>query len=295
MTIPMEPIELTAASLDEALTLAASQLGVEKSQVTLTVLEESKGLFGKTSVKVRAEAKAGGAAEAKAEKPKRGAKAKKAAEEVAPEPVTEEVAEDEEDEEVAPVEEVKPVKKGRSKKSEEAPADAPVAAASGDGEATEKEDVVATEDDATALVDMLNEVLESGDIQARGTVREIQNQYVHITVEGRDASHLIGRRGDVLNALQYWMNVVSARNVRNGVRVVLDSADYRERRRAILVDLALQIAGEVVERSEEAVLDALPAFERRVVHQALQDFEGIVTYSEGEEPNRRVVIAPAEG
>lgn len=293
----MEPIELTAASLDEALTLAASQLGVEKSQVTLTVLEESKGLFGKTSVKVRAEAKAGGAAEAKAEKPKRGAKAKKAVEEVAPEPVIEEVAEDEEDEEeAAPVEEVKPVKKGRSKKSDEAPADAPAAAAaSGDGEATEKEDVVATEEDATALVDMLNEVLESGDIQARGTVREIQNQYVHITVEGRDASHLIGRRGDVLNALQYWMNVVSARNVRNGVRVVLDSADYRERRRAILVDLALQIAGEVVERSEEAVLDALPAFERRVVHQALQDFEGIVTYSEGEEPNRRVVIAPAEG
>ena len=59
-------------------------------------------------------------------------------------------------------------------------------------------------------------------------------------------------------------------------------------------DLATQIAEQVVARGEEAVLDALPAFERRVIHQILADFEGVQTYSEGEEPNRRVVIAPIE-
>jgi spoIIIJ-associated protein len=54
------------------------------------------------------------------------------------------------------------------------------------------------------------------------------------------------------------------------------------------------VADEVKKRGEEAVLDALPAFERRIVHKALSDYEGVSTYSEGEEPNRRVVIAPAE-
>ena len=70
--------------------------------------------------------------------------------------------------------------------------------------------------------------------------------------------------------------------------------DYRKRREDALTNLATKIAEQVLERQEEAVLDALPAFERRIVHKALSTIGGIATYSEGEEPNRRVVIAPAE-
>jgi spoIIIJ-associated protein len=73
----------------------------------------------------------------------------------------------------------------------------------------------------------------------------------------------------------------------------VEGDNYRERRAEMLTNMARQIAEQVVERGEEAVLDALPAFERRVIHQALVDIEGINTYSEGEEPNRCVVIAPA--
>jgi spoIIIJ-associated protein len=83
------------------------------------------------------------------------------------------------------------------------------------------------------------------------------------------------------------------RKIGNGVRVTLDGNDYRLRREQTLTKLAESIAEQVLARGEEAVLDALPAFERRIVHRALGEISGISTYSEGEEPNRRVVIAPA--
>ncbi|MCH8979662.1 MAG: hypothetical protein IH945_10540, partial [Armatimonadetes bacterium] len=82
------------------------------------------------------------------------------------------------------------------------------------------------------------------------------------------------------------------RKLGRGVRVVLEGNEYRKKRQEVLTKLATQIAKEVASRGEEAVLDALPAFERRVVHKALSEFEGVKTYSEGEEPERRVVIAP---
>jgi spoIIIJ-associated protein len=78
------------------------------------------------------------------------------------------------------------------------------------------------------------------------------------------------------------------------VRVTLDGNDFRRRREDQLTKLAQSIADQVAKRGEEAVLDALPAFERRIVHKALSEYGGVQTYSEGEEPNRRVVIAPAD-
>jgi spoIIIJ-associated protein len=97
----------------------------------------------------------------------------------------------------------------------------------------------------------------------------------------------------VLNALQYLVNIIGNRRIANGVRATLDGNDYRKRREDTLTSLAQNIADQVKKRGEEAVLDALPAFERRIVHKALSTVTGITTYSEGEEPNRRVVIAPA--
>jgi len=76
------------------------------------------------------------------------------------------------------------------------------------------------------------------------------------------------------------------------VRITLDADSYRMQRNAALERQAKQIAAQVLKRQQEAVLDPLPAHERRVIHQALADFEGVETYSEGEEPNRRVVISP---
>jgi len=276
----MTSIQITAPSLDDAKAQAAQQLGVSPDQIEFKVLEESKGLFGQSRVTIEAAAKADG--EAPAPKPKGRAKAAKPVEEPAVEEATKE-----------PVAEEKP-KRGRAKKeaaTPESPAEnAPAAAA----EATEEPEVIATQDDADAIADVIDEIIEASGLDADVEIVQLENRYVHIALKGKDASYLIGRRGEVLNSFQYLMNVVTARRIRNGVRVVMDAAEYRDRRRDVLTDLATQIAEQVVQRGEEAVLDALPAFERRIVHQALQEFEGVTTYSEGEEPNRRVVIAPAE-
>lgn len=302
----MQTIEITAASHDEAVAQAAKSLGVSPDELTVTVLEETKGLFGKTNVKIRAEVN--GAAPAKAAKP--AAKAKAAPKAAAkPEEVAEEkpkgrgrtakAAPAAEVVEEAPAEEAKedakPRGRGRGKKAEAAEGEAaPERESKGGRERREEADVEATEEDAEALLAMLEEIIESGDMQASVKISQREGRYVHLSIEGEDASHLIGRRGEVLNSLQYLLNVFSGRKVRSGIRVVLDADAYRDHRKDVLTDLATQIAEQVVARGEEAVLDALPAFERRVIHQILADFEGVQTYSEGEEPNRRVVIAPIE-
>ncbi len=303
----MQTIEITAASHDEAVAQAAKSLGVSPDELTVTVLEETKGLFGKMNVKIRAEVN--GAAPAKAAKP--AAKAKAAPKAAAkPEEVAEEkpkgrgrtakAAPAAEVVEEAPVaeeakEDAKPRGRGRGKKAEATEVEAaPERESKGGRERREEADVEATEEDAEALLAMLEEIIESGDMQASVKISQREGRYVHLSIEGEDASHLIGRRGEVLNSLQYLLNVFSGRKVRPGIRVVLDADAYRDHRKDVLTDLATQIAEQVVARGEEAVLDALPAFERRVIHQILADFEGVQTYSEGEEPNRRVVIAPIE-
>ncbi|MCA0359466.1 MAG: KH domain-containing protein [Armatimonadetes bacterium] len=143
------------------------------------------------------------------------------------------------------------------------------------------------------MISILNGLMETAELRATAHITKLNGRYIHIDIEGKDVSFLIGKRGEVLNALQYLLNVITARQITNGVRVVLEGDSYRERRAQTLTDMALKLAQEVRARGEEAVLDALPAFERRVIHQAIVDLEGVTTYSEGEEPNRRVVIAPS--
>lgn len=276
----MEAIEISAPNLDAAKQQAAEKLGVAVETLTVTVLEESKGLFGKGTVRIRAEAGANGQAEAPA-KPKRGSKAAKA--EPAPEPEPEPVAEE------APP---KPARKGRGKAAEKETAEA---AAPAEGEAEQAApEVVATQADADAMLDLLKGILTAGDLEVKATLAGFQGRYVNLVIDGKDVGHLVGKQGEVLNALQYLLNIVANQQLKNGVRATVDGNDYRQRREAALTKLANAIADQVIQRSEEAVLDALPAFERRIVHKALSENPSVTTYSEGEEPNRRVVIAPAD-
>ncbi|MCO5297769.1 MAG: KH domain-containing protein [Fimbriimonadaceae bacterium] len=153
---------------------------------------------------------------------------------------------------------------------------------------------MATAKDGKAMLALVEEMLASADLEITAKVAGLQGRYVNIELDGRDVGHLIGKHGEVLNASQYLANIIASRKFDNGVRIVLDGANYRTKREEALTGLATKIAEQVLARGEEAVLDALPAFERRIVHKALSEIEGITTYSEGEEPNRRVVIAPAE-
>lgn len=274
-------VETTAASLAEARKIAAEQLGVSEDALQVTVLEESKGLFGRGQVRIRAEADAVQeaatavvAAEppAEEEKPKtRRARAKKE-EAPAPEPAEE-----------------KPARKSRA-----ARADAKETSKDEKPAEDAEPEAVATAKDGKAMLALVEEMLDAANLDVTAKVAGLQGRYVNIELDGRDVAHLIGKHGEVLNASQYLANIIASRKFDNGIRIVLDGANYRTKREEALTGLATKIAEQVRARGEEAVLDALPAFERRIVHKALADLDGITTYSEGEEPNRRVVIAPAE-
>jgi spoIIIJ-associated protein len=306
----MQSIELTVKSLDDAAKTAAEQLGVSADQVTITVIEESKKLFGKVSYKVRAEAPDAPKAEVKEEAPKSKPAAKVAApkveatEEATPAPRKKLGAKKEEAAAEAPATEAvvtpaaKPSRATKAKPAEKVAAvesgaegDAPVEAVAEEEAGPE---VIATQEDADKLSEILAHLIEASGVDAQLHVGEIQGKYINLAIDGKEAGYFIGKSGEVLNSLQYLINLVAKQQLSNGVRVTLDGNDYRKKRADALTNLAVKISEKVIERGEEAVLEALPAFERRVIHKALQEIEGIITYSEGEEPDRRVVIAPAD-
>lgn len=277
----MQSIETTGKSVQEATKTAASKLGVGEDQLNVTVIEETKGLFGKSNVRVRAEVKPAKAEPApKAAKATNGKVAAKAEPAPAPEP--------------EPVAEKPAAKKGRAAKPEKKAAEEkPVEAAPAAEEAGEPE-VAASQADADNFINLIEDLVNKAEMDVQAKVTQIQGRYVNIELDGKDVAYLVGKHGEVLNALQYLVNIIAGRTFGNGVRATIDGNHYRNRREQQLTAHAKRVADEVKKRGEEAVLDALPAFERRIVHKALSDYQGVSTYSEGEEPNRRVVIAPAD-
>lgn len=111
---------------------------------------------------------------------------------------------------------------------------------------------------------------------------------------GGDIGMLIGRRGQTLDALQYLVNIVANRYSDSHLRIVLDAEDFRERRRKTLEELSERLAGRVVRTKKEVVLEPMSSNERKVIHSQLQNHPRVKTYSKGDEPNRRVVIALKE-
>ena len=106
---------------------------------------------------------------------------------------------------------------------------------------------------------------------------------------------LIGRKGERLSALQHLVNLMLSKRMGVWTRVLVDVEDYRGRRERQLRDIALRAAARVVETGKMLQLDPMPALERRWVHIALRDHEGVATHSIGEEPDRRIVVVPVEG
>lgn len=120
-----------------------------------------------------------------------------------------------------------------------------------------------------------------------------------LEVEGRSLGMLIGRRGETLDAIQYLVNLAANREARASgsserERYVVDIGRYRKRREEVLENKALELAERVVQEQRDEVMEPMSALERRVVHMALRDYDGVVTHSEGREPYRRIVISPKE-
>ncbi len=158
----------------------------------------------------------------------------------------------------------------------------------------EKEGSGIDADTVEKVVSLAKEFFVNSGLTADVKLKNVSGKYVHLELDGKDVSFLIGKYGNGINGLQYLLNKITSKRIGSFVRVVLDGNNFRNKREQALKKLASSIAKEVKQRKEEAVLDAMPAFDRRVVHQALQSTKGINTYSEGEEPHRRLVIAPKD-
>ena len=107
---------------------------------------------------------------------------------------------------------------------------------------------------------------------------------------GDDLGYLIGRRGDTLDAIQHLANYSVGRNVEGHIRINVDAEDYRAKREDSLRKYARKKAQQVLKARRRTTLEPMNAYERHVIHAALQDMENITTHSTGTEPNRRVVI-----
>jgi len=130
-------------------------------------------------------------------------------------------------------------------------------------------------------------------VEARVDVRE-DEESLTATCTAADAGLLIGRHGQTIDAIQYLLNAISYRRGEERKEIVVDAAGYRERRRATLEALALRTAEQVRASGEPADLEPMTAVERKVVHLALKERAGVETRSEGTEPNRYVVVVPAD-
>ena len=148
-------------------------------------------------------------------------------------------------------------------------------------------------DSADRVRDLLEHVSDALALDATVEIVE-EGREIHATLEGEDLGLFIGRHGQTIDAVQHLAFKTATRDQppSAGVRVVVDAAGYRERRRQVLERQADQAASDAVRSERPVALDAMSATERKVVHEYLKDRDDVETYSEGNEPDRHLVVAP---
>lgn len=172
--------------------------------------------------------------------------------------------------------------------AEPAPKAVPAAAVSA---ATPVPEAGSSADPIEDTAQYLGNLLRTMGLEGRVSKRSDKEGNVILDVTGKDLGMIIGRRGQTLDALQLILNVYANRYSDDHVRIILDAEQFRERRKKTLEDLSLRLANQVVRTRREVVLEPMTAQERRIIHFQLQNHPKVQTYSKGEEPNRRIVIA----
>ena len=322
----MKKYEASARTVEEAIELGLKELGVSIGDVDVQVLEEgSKGLFGlfgsrlaKVSLTVKdeeedllegliPEEKEAALAAPKETMPKQAAPEKKAEKQESPavaQPAEEEPAK-KESVRPAPVKRVAP-KKAEKKPQPEKAAGPEKEAAPEEGTSAEEltEEKVMEKPEVTVIpAEELDPESPAG--QAYAFLQEITRLMgVEVSIEmGTDAEGnvygsmmgdtlgiLIGRRGETLDALQYLTSLKVNRGREGYTRVTLDTENYRARREDTLIRLANRMANRATRTGRRVSLEPMNPYERRIIHFALQQNESVTTHSEGDEPNRHVVI-----
>lgn len=140
-----------------------------------------------------------------------------------------------------------------------------------------------------AAVDFIREMTSRMNVNAKVTAVE-KDGALAVDIEGDGMGILIGHRGETLNAIQYLTSLVVNKDSKEYIRVTVDTENYRAKREQTLKDLAEKMASKARRTGRRVVLEPMNPYERRILHAALQGNAFVTTRSEGEEPNRRVVI-----
>ncbi len=275
-------IDVTGKNEDEAISKALAQLGLDRDDVSVEVLERAKSGFlglGACPAKIRVYY---GPEEEEEPIPAPAPKPEPVWEEPKPRPAApEKKAERKERPPREKKERPAPEKKERpAPKPEPVREEPPVPL----GEEVDDEK-------AAAIKAFLKGLLEHMDSAAEVKVYLPEKGRYKVILEGQGLGALIGRRGETLDAIQQLTSYAVNRGGGPRVRVHLDAENYRAKREQSLQHLARKVAGKVVRYRRSVTLEPMNAYERHVIHTALQDFEGVTTYSTGTDPNRRVVVA----
>ena len=151
---------------------------------------------------------------------------------------------------------------------------------------------IPTQAEVTRVENFLEGLFEHMGVEARAdAVIDEENAAISVELSGDHVGALIGRRGETLDAIQHLTNYVINSGSEERTRVNIDAENYRAKRADALTGLARKTAAKVVRYRRNQTLEPMNAYERHIIHTALQDFEGVTTYSTGTEPQRRVVIA----
>jgi len=137
----------------------------------------------------------------------------------------------------------------------------------------------------------LEKIFKAMDLSADMDIQE-DNGVLSIDIQGEGLGVLIGKRGETLDALQYLVSLSVNKKQEEKYRVLLDVGGYRVRREQTLEDLALRLAEKARQKGRNVILEPMSPHERRIIHTTLQGLEDVYTYSEGEEPYRKIIISP---
>ena len=292
----MEWVETTGRTVEEAKEAALDQLGIDASEAEFEIIEEPKtGLFGRVRSEARVRARVvpkaprakqerrprrarGGKDEAKAPAPKAAA----AGEDAAAEPKAASA----------------PRKKPRAKAPR--PENAPGGATAANQEGKQMSDeVVPVDDQADVVTEFLDGLLASLGVSGEIVRTKVDDETIELGVQGDDLGLLIGPKGQTLTAVHELSRTVLQRRAtgRHEGRVRIDIGGYRQRRQEALARFVRTQAEDVIAQGVAKALEPMNAVDRKVVHDTVNEIDGVSTISEGTDPGRRVVLVPegAEG
>ena len=281
----MSTIRVSAKTVSDAITEASIQLGVVSTSMEYKVIEEgSAGFLGIGRKQAVIEAWK------KEEKPVKPAKVEKVEkEEVVKEPKKEaKPAKKEVKKEVK--KDTKPAKPVKTEKVEKIEKVVEKVEEKEDFEEKEEKICEVQPQTIAACETFLKDVLKTMGMEVEITSCIDEEGALSINMDGENMGILIGKRGQTLDSLQYLTNRVANKMQDGYVRVKLDTENYRQRRKETLENLAKNIAHKVKRTKKAVSLEPMNPYERRIIHTALQADRYFSTHSEGEEPNRRVVV-----